>query len=126
VYEIVHTPGGVEGQFDADGSVFAAAMKEYREGRQPVPQVEFSGQYYKCYRGDPQDIPRLDGCFNVTDEKDRDWVCVAVSKEQGEEVGFAEMLSRLGGKPSSQPLRLVTLLCESKDDLPRKLSDQID
>jgi hypothetical protein len=126
VYELVRTTHGMEGRFDADGSIFAEASREYSEGRQPVPQVEFTGQYFKCYRGDLQDVPLPEERFLVTDEKDREWVCFPVSKEEGETGGFAEMLSRLGGKPSDQPLRLVILHCIDRSELPAKLADQLD
>jgi hypothetical protein len=126
IYELVRTTQGIEGRYDADGSIFAEASREYGEGRQAVPQVEFTGQYFKCYRGDLQDVALPKEHFVVTDEKDREWHCFAVSKEEGETGGFAEMFSRLGGKPSTQPLRLVILLCNDQSELPAKLADQID
>ena len=126
MYELIRTLQGVEGRFDADGSIFAAALQEYQEGRQVVPQVEFTGQYFKCYRGDLEGVSMPENKFVVKDEKDREWVCFPVSKEEGETGGFGEMLSRLGGKPSTQPLRLVILHCNDQSELPAKLADQID
>ena len=84
VYELVKTQRGFEGQHDTDGSTFAEAL---REGRQPVPQVEFTGQWFKCYRGDLSGVAIPAGDFSVTDEKDREWTCVAVSREEGEHGG---------------------------------------
>lgn len=126
MYELVRTTQGIEGRFDADGSIFAQASREYSEGRQVVPHVEFTGQYFKCYRGDLEDVSLPVEHFVVRDEKDREWVCFPVSKAEGESGGFAEMMSRLGGKPSTQPLRLVILHCNDQAELPSKLADQID
>lgn len=126
IYELIQTQNGMEGQHDADGSIFAAATKEHSEGRQPVPQVEFTGQYFKCYRGDHRDVSFSDDHFTVTDEKDREWVCVTVSREEGESGGFAEMLSYMGGEPLSKPLRMVIVNCEDKTQLPIRLADVID
>jgi hypothetical protein len=126
MYELVRTTQGIEGRYDADGSIFAEALKEKKEGRQPVPQVIITGQYFKCYRGDLQEVSVPDDHFVVTDEKDREWICFPVSKEEGETGGFAEIFSRLGGKPSTQPPRLVFLLCNDQSELAAKLADQID
>lgn len=126
IYELIRTPSEMEGRYDADGSTFSAAMQEHSEGRQPVPMVEFTGQYFKCYRGDLRDVSPPDDQFNVTDEKDREWVCMAVSRNEGESGGFGEMLSNLGGEPLSEPLRMVTLHCNDKEELPVKLADVID
>lgn len=126
LYELVRTHVGMEGRYDADGSVFAEASREYSEGRQPVPHVEFTGQYFKCYRGDMRDVLLPANHFTVTDEKDRKWVCVPVSKEEGESGGFGQLLSMMGGPPLSEPLRVVTLHCNDQAELPVKLSDQID
>jgi len=125
-YELIRTPFGVEGRFDSDGSILADALQEFREGKQVVPNADFTGQYFKCYRGDLHDVALPDDHFVVTDEKGREWHCFAVSKEEGETGGFAEMVSRLGGKPSTQPLRLVILLCNDQSELVAKLADQID
>lgn len=125
MYELVRTTQGMEGRFDADGTNFSEASSEYSEGRQFVPQVDFTGWYFKCYRGDLEDVPLPAERFVVTDEKDREWVCFPVSKEEGETGGFGAMLSRSGGKPSTQLLRLVILHCNDQSELASKLADQI-
>lgn len=126
IYELVRTTHGIEGHFDADGSIFGAASKEYSEGHQAVPQVEFTGQYFKCYRGNLDDVSLPLQHFVVMDEKGREWFCFPVSKEEGESGGFGEMLSRLGGKPSTQPLWQVILHCNDQNELPSRLADQTD
>jgi hypothetical protein len=126
-YELIHTEDGVEGHFDPDGATMAEAMKEYSEGHQVVPDIPFTGQYYKCYRGDTKDLPqRTAEHFVVLDEKDREWLCIAVSKEEGESESFAEILAKMGGEPSSQPFRFVSVHCDGLSQLPAKLSDEID
>lgn len=124
IYELLHTPHGIECRYD-DGGSFDEACREYGEERQVGPQVKFTGQYFKCYRDDSGVISIPDRHFAVIDEKDRQWVCVPVSKTEGEG-GVAEMLSRMGGGPSSKPLRMVILHCEEKTELAAKLADQID
>jgi hypothetical protein len=125
-YELVRTSQGIEGRYDADGSIFAEALREFNEGRQSVPHIEFTGQYFKCYRGDLRDVSLPESHFTVADEKGRKWECMSVSKEEGERGGFGEMLSMMGGEPLSEPLRMVILHCNNKAELPSKLTDQID
>jgi hypothetical protein len=126
VYELVPTPNGIEGRYDADGKVFADASQEYREGRQVVPKIEFTGQYFKCYRGDLRDISLPNNHFTVIDDKNRQWACVPVSREEGESGSLAEPLSLMGGEPLSEPLRMVSLHCQDKAELPVALADHID
>ena len=126
VYELVRIPVGTEGQYDADGSILATATEELAEDREVVPEVEFTGQYFKCYRGDLRDVSLPANHFAVTDERNRDWVRIAVSGEAGDGDGFAEMVSYMGGEPLSEPLRMTKLHCMDKSELPAKLADQID
>jgi hypothetical protein len=126
IYELLRTSQGMKGHFDVDGSVFAEASKEFSEGRQVVPNIEFTGQYFKCYRCEIGDVALPAERFEVTDEKEREWVCCPIPREEGESGGFAEMLSRRGEKSSPQPLRLVILHCDHKSELASKLADQID
>jgi hypothetical protein len=126
LYELVRTPEGMAGRYDSDGGTLALALKESREGRQPVPQVEFKGQCFKCYRGDMRDVELPPNNFPVVDEKERQWTCVVVSKEEGESGGFGEMLSYLGGEPLDEPLRVAIHYCADKAELRFKLSDEID
>ena len=116
IYEYVKTQHGFKGQHDTDGSTFAEALREYSDGRQPVPQAEFTGQFFKCYRGDLSDVELPAGDFTVTDGKDRQWTCVAVSREEGESSGFEGMASRL----------VALLHCNDKTELSAKLTDEID
>jgi hypothetical protein len=126
LYELVRTPEGVVGRYDLDGDILSQAMKEDHEGRQAVPTFPPTGRYYRCYRGDPADLPqRTDRHFDVTDEKSRIWLCVAVTWEEGLSGGFTEGIARLG-KPSSQKSKVVTLLCGDPSELTTKLSDQLD
>ncbi len=123
IYELVRTTAGMEGVYDRDGSIFTAAL------RQPIPAAPsfpFTGQYFKCYRGDLRDVSIPDNHFNATDEKEREWVCVPVSRQEGETGGLGEALSHLGGKPSTDPLKIVILHCDDKADLATRLSDQLD
>lgn len=126
IYELIRTPDGIEGRHDLGGHVFDAAMREQTQGQQPTAKVEFTGQYFKCYRGDLRDVSFRDDCFGVRDEKGREWECIALSREEAESEDIAEMLPHLGGEPLSEPLRIVTLHCEEGGELPAKLADVID
>lgn len=126
IYELIRTRNGMEGRYDSVGSTFAAALQQQKAGRQPIPEVEFTGQYFKCYRGDLRDITLPRDYFMITDEKDRKWSCVAVSQAEGESGDLGEMLPLMGGEPLSEPLQIVTLHCDYKDELPAKLADQTD
>jgi hypothetical protein len=95
IYELVRTAQGMDGRFDVDGRIFSEATRTYGEGLQLVPRAEFTGQYFKCYRGDLENSSLPGRHFVVTDEKDRQWSCFPVSKEEGESVPLGEMLSRL-------------------------------
>jgi len=123
IYELVRTTAGMMGMYDPDGSIFTAAS------RQPIPSARtypFAGQYFKCYRGDLRDVSISENHFNVTDEKDREWVCIPVSREEGETGGLGEALLHLGAEPWSEPLKIVIVHCDDKADLATKLSDQLD
>jgi len=118
IYELIRTGGTIEGRFDCDGNVFSSAIQEHQEGRQKVPVIEFSGQYFGCWLGKLRSFP--DDYFMVTDEKDREWLCIWLSKEEGEAGGPRIALSRFehGGK-------FVVLLCDHEDELRGRLSDQL-
>ncbi len=128
VYELVDTDQGVRGRYDASAKIFVDAIREYQEGRQPIPEVEFTGHYFECYRGDMRDVRLPENYFTVTDEKDRRWVCVPVSREYVDSgVGFKAMMSMMGkGEPLTEPLRSATVLCDDAVELPAKLADFID
>ena len=45
-----------------------------------MPQVAFTGQYFKCYRGDLEGVSLPENKFVVTDDKEREWVCFHIAK----------------------------------------------
>jgi hypothetical protein len=90
------------------------------------PRSSSQDSNYKCYRGDLRDVSLPANHFAVTDERNREWVRIAVSGEASDGDGFAEMVPYVGGEPLSEPLRMTKLHCIDKSELPAKLADQID
>jgi hypothetical protein len=117
---------GLEGRLGAEEAIVGEASNEDSPARQSMPQTKFNGQYFKCYWGDLQNVSLPKDHLSVTDEKDREWHCFPIPKEEVETEGFAELFSMLGGKPSTHPFRLAIVLCKDQAELPVKLTEQLD
>ena len=114
IYELVRTTAGVELRYDDDGSVLRSATQEFQDGRQPIPVDLTKWEFYRCFRGE-QVSPFPETAFSVTDEKDRQWKCIAVTKEAHEQLG-GPMFTR----------QMVSLSVRNKVELAAKLSDDLD
>lgn len=85
----------------------------------PVPQVEFTGQYFQCCRG-VDNLPS--DYFDVVDEKDRVWQCVAITRQEGEGSG-----RRLPATcTSAGKVNISVPWVSDQSDLRMKLSDYRD
>jgi hypothetical protein len=117
---------GLEGRHGGEEGIVAEGSNEDSAGRQPMPQTKSNGQYFKCYWGDLQNVSLPKDHLVVPDEKDREWYCFPIPKEEVETEGFAELFSMLGGKPSTHSFRLAIVLSKDQSELPVKLCEQID
>ena len=114
IYELVRTSSGAELRYDPDESAFRAARLEFADSRQPVAVDTTKWEYYQCHRGEER-APFPEGYFTVTDEKDREWRCYAVTQEQQEAFG--------GPMYASQ---MMSLSVRNKAELVAALSDALD
>jgi len=134
-YDLVRTATGMTAYFDDKAERLSQASAEQRQGTQVVPHVPFTGAYYKCMRGDV-DYLALEkvGFFPVTDQKGREWVCHAVSRDEAENPNILEQMYPVveaQGKAHEQGFsrmgtKVSILHCESKEELPAKLADILD
>lgn len=134
-YELVRTSTGMTANFDDKAERFLQALEEQRQGTQAAPDVPFTGACYKCMRGDV-DYLALEqvGFFPITDQKGREWVCHAVSRDEGENANISEQMYPVveaQGKAHEQGFsrtgtKAPILHCESKEELPARLADILD
>jgi hypothetical protein len=89
-YFQVRTKSGIEFHFDEGGKRFFEVIGS------PLPEEEETepeGIYYKCLRGDSENIGLFEPCsFAVQDDKGRNWICCPVSKEDVEELNFLDQV----------------------------------
>ena len=136
-YQLVRNETGMEARFDENAEALLTAMREQEQAgsRAVPPSVEFRGTYYRCLRGDVDNLGvTAPDSFSVRDEKGRNWVCHPVAKEGAASpslfAGIADVLEAQGRSHelglASRGTKVEVLLCDSRDELRRKLADILD
>ena len=81
-YFQVRTVSGVEFHFDQGGKLLTETIQNHKPLEDEADQDETTGIYYKCLRGDSENLGLTEpDSFVMEDANGRNWICFPVSRE---------------------------------------------